>query len=102
MAKLYLNDDSIENSIANINVAIDNLNKAIYYANSLNIPNDFEYAQYLKSLNGKNIASRDSLLTKKQILEQSVSKYKKVEKENFNNFSEISVLNITSRNSFNK
>lgn len=100
MANLVLNDEEIQNTIARFNVAIDNLNKAIYYSGSLNIPDEFEYKQYLKQLNGKNISSRDSILSKKQILEQSVSRYKKVEKENYNNFSEISILNVTNRNSF--
>jgi hypothetical protein len=102
MTKLYLNTNSIENSLYNINFAIDNLNKAIYYSNSLKIPNDFEYLQYLKQLCSKTITSRDSLVSKKQILEQSVSKYKKIEKENSDKFSEISILNITTRHGFKK
>lgn len=102
MTKLYLNVSGIDNSIDSINIAVDNLNKAIYYSSLLKIPNDFEYLQYLKQLCNKNISSRDTLAKKKQILERSVSKYKKIEKENYSNFSEISILNITARNGLKK
>lgn len=103
MSKLYLDSSNIQNYVINdLDIAIENLNKAIYWPGTLKIPDDFQYAQYLKHINSKNYNSMSRLSESKNKLQKSIASYKKIEKENSNGFVEIDILNIPVRNSFNK
>lgn len=99
MSKLYIEETFIENSILpRIEQSITKLNKAVNGVGSLNVPDDFEYANYLKSLLNKNNDSLIDLIDKKNKLEKIVKNLKNIEKTNCENYEEIKILNVPIRN----
>lgn len=100
MPKLYIEENTIENSVLpKIEQAIINLNKSINGVGSLIVPDEFEYAQYLKELTDKNYVILKTLNEKKKTLEESVKNLKGVEKSNLENYTEIKILNLPLRKS---
>lgn len=100
MTKLYIEENTIEKSILpKIEQAITNLNKSINGVGTLIVPDDFEYAQYLKELADKNYIILQALNEKKKTIEESVKKLKSIEKSNLENYVDIKILNLPSRKS---
>lgn len=101
MTKIFLDKSKIEHSfIPTLTNAISNLNNAVYESRDLDIPSDFEFVSYLKDIGNKNYKLLEELVVKKNNLENIVSKLGEVEKKNYSNFDDISILNIYNRTKF--
>lgn len=100
MSTLYIDEEKIKNSIIpNIELAISNLTSAINIGR-LKVPTDFDFYNYLSQLQNKNYNLRQSLINKKSQYSEFVKKYKLIERQNSDIFSEIQILDVVARNSF--
>ena len=98
MAKLYFDEVKIENSIIpNFDSAIKHLYSAIYECSKMLIPNDFEFEQYLKQLGNENANTLTNLNNKKKNIENAKRVYKNIQNEKANDFSDMNILNISTR-----
>lgn len=98
MTKLKLNKTIIYNEvIPPVEKSINYLNDIINNIGILRIPNDFEYAEYLKNLISEIKRLSVDLEFRKNKLNNSVKAYSKLEKENANLAFDVKNVRITSR-----
>lgn len=98
MTKLSFKSSIINNDVLPyIENAITNLDYSIYNVGILNIPTDFDYAQYLSGLLNENNYSKEKLKIKSEKLKKIIQDYHKVEKENLNKVNEVKKIDIISR-----
>jgi len=102
MSTLYIDEEKIKNSIlANIENAISCLNSAINVGR-LKVPEDFTFYNYLTQLQNKNSNSRQSLINKRNQCNELIKTYKLIESQNLENFSEIKILDLITRDTLKK
>ena len=83
--KLYLNSTGVRiNILGKLDNAVSKCNTSIYDVGYLRVPYNFEYAQYVKEIFNDIERLKNNLVDKKQKIQNSISGYEKIEKNNLN------------------
>lgn len=98
MAKIYLDYNSLNNALYDLDRILEKLKDSVYGIGYLSIPYEFEYASYLKKIFNINLDTYNKLLNKRNNVQNLIDGFKSVENKNITNIQSIQSVSLSYRN----